>query len=91
MQSERFRIVDSTVVFLFTDIQGSTTRWERHRDAMAAAVRRHDEIMSAAMTAYHGRIFKTMGDQFCLALSTVSNAIAAAAQAQRIRERRIAR
>ncbi|MGZ3551993.1 MAG: adenylate/guanylate cyclase domain-containing protein [Vulcanimicrobiaceae bacterium] len=75
--------MDITVVFLFTDIQGSTTRWERDRDAMAAAVRRHDELMNAAIAASRGRVFKTMGDQFCAAFSTVSSAIAAAVQAQR--------
>ena len=30
-----------TVTFLFTDIEGSTERWERDRPAMAAAVERH--------------------------------------------------
>ena len=30
-----------TVTFLFTDIEGSTERWERDRTAMAAAVERH--------------------------------------------------
>ena len=25
-----------TVTFLFTDIEGSTTHWEQHRDAMQA-------------------------------------------------------
>jgi predicted ATPase/class 3 adenylate cyclase len=73
----------TTVVLLFTDIQGSTTRWERDRSAMAAAVRRHDELMKAAITVSRGRVFKTMGDQFCAAFSTVSDSIAAALQAQR--------
>jgi len=29
------------VTLLFTDIEGSTERWERDRAAMAAAVKRH--------------------------------------------------
>jgi hypothetical protein len=31
-----------TVTFLFSDIEGSTMRWERDRDAMATALARHD-------------------------------------------------
>ncbi len=72
-----------TAILLFTDIQGSTTRWERDRDAMAAALRRHDELMRAAIVASHGQVFKTMGDQFCAVFSNVSDSIAAALQAQR--------
>ena len=50
----------TTVILLFTDIQGSTSRWERDRSAMGAAVRRHDELMSAAIAASRGRVFKTV-------------------------------
>jgi predicted ATPase/class 3 adenylate cyclase/TolA-binding protein len=72
-----------TVVFLFTDIQGSTVRWERHGEAMAAALRRHDDLMNAAMAAHDGQVFKAVGDQFCVAFASVSGAIAAAVAAQR--------
>jgi class 3 adenylate cyclase len=34
-----------TVTFLFTDIEGSTKMWERHPQAMQAALSRHDEIL----------------------------------------------
>jgi len=34
-----------TVTFAFTDIEGSTQRWERDREAMENAVRRHDSLM----------------------------------------------
>ena len=37
-----------TVTFLFTDIEGSTQRWERNRAAMQAAVRRHETLVRAA-------------------------------------------
>ncbi len=73
-----------TVILLFTDIQGSTARWERNRDAMADALRRHDELMRAAIAALRGRVFKTMGDQFCASFTTVSDAIGAAIHAQRV-------
>src|SRR5262245_5535224 len=34
-----------TVTFLFTDIEGSTQLWERHPQAMGAAVVRHEAIL----------------------------------------------
>lgn len=73
-----------TVTFLFTDIEGSTERWERHRDAMRAAVREHEEVMRQAMAAHKGHVFKTIGDAFCAAFYNVADAIAAALDAQRL-------
>src|SRR5271166_403147 len=35
------------VTFLFTDVEGSTNRWEQHHDAMEAAVARHDVLIRA--------------------------------------------
>ena len=35
-----------TVTFLFTDIEGSTQRWERYREAMKVAVARHEHLMT---------------------------------------------
>jgi hypothetical protein len=34
-----------TVTFLFTDIEGSTKMWERHRPVMSEALAHHDEIL----------------------------------------------
>jgi class 3 adenylate cyclase len=53
------------VTFAFTDIEGSTTRWERDRVAMQEAVRRHDALLRAAITEHDGHVFKTIGDAFC--------------------------
>ncbi len=58
-----------TVTFLFSDIEGSTVRWERDREAMAAALARHDALMSAALEARGAYVFKTVGDAFCAALA----------------------
>ena len=33
------------VAFLYTDIEGSTQRWERHGQQMKSGVERHDAIM----------------------------------------------
>ncbi|HZT67946.1 MAG TPA: hypothetical protein VFA11_19325 [Acidimicrobiales bacterium] len=40
-----------TVTFLFTDIEGSTARWEQHPDEMRVAVARHDKILESAIDA----------------------------------------
>jgi predicted ATPase/class 3 adenylate cyclase len=72
-----------TVTFLFTDIEGSTQRWERYRERMASAVGRHDALMRAAIAAHDGDVFKTVGDAFCSAFATASDAAATAIDAQR--------
>jgi predicted ATPase/class 3 adenylate cyclase len=72
-----------TVTLLFTDIEGSTQHWEQQRAAMPDALRRHDELLRAAIEAHSGYIFKTVGDAFCAAFSRASCAVAAAADAQR--------
>lgn len=72
-----------TVTFLFTDIEGSTKRWERQPEAMARAVARHDELMRAAIVEHHGHVFKTVGDAFCAAFPSPADAVAAMLAAQR--------
>jgi len=72
-----------TVTFLFSDIEGSTERWEKHHDAMKAAVARHEQLMRLAISRYGGHIFKTVGDAFCSAFATAPNAVKAALDAQR--------
>src|SRR5579864_769992 len=71
-----------TVTFLFSDIEGSTTRWESHREAMSVAVARHDEVIKQAIADHGGHIFKTVGDAFCAAFSTASKGLRAALEAQ---------
>jgi len=71
------------VVFLFSDIEGSTRRWESHAVAMRDAVRRHDAIVRAAIEARRGYVFKTIGDAFCAAFWTIEEALEAAIDVQR--------
>jgi class 3 adenylate cyclase/tetratricopeptide (TPR) repeat protein len=70
------------VTFAFTDIEGSTQRWDRNRTAMQEAVRRHDAILRAAITENGGQIFKTMGDAFLSVFPRPGNAVAAMLTAQ---------
>jgi predicted ATPase/class 3 adenylate cyclase len=70
------------VTFVFTDIEGSTQRWDRDRGAMQDAVRRHDALMRRAIAAHDGYVFKTVGDAFCAAFSRPEEAVAAILDAQ---------
>src|SRR5262245_59772088 len=72
-----------TLIFLFTEIEGSTQLWERDRAAMERALVRHDAIMHQAIDAYGGHVFKTVGDAFYAAFITASDALDAALAAQR--------
>jgi predicted ATPase/class 3 adenylate cyclase len=72
-----------TVTFLFTDIAGSTERWERDRFAMAEAVARHLALLDAAIQVHGGVHFKTVGDAVQAAFATAPAAVAAALAAQR--------
>ena len=72
-----------TVTLLFSDIEGSTVRWENAADAMALALARHDTLMREVIEAHGGYVFKTMGDAFCAAFSSTPDAVAAALDAQR--------
>ena len=71
-----------TVTFLFTDIEGSTRLWENDPEAMQAALARHDEILVATVDDNEGYVFKTVGDAFCAAFSTATDALEAALRAQ---------
>src|SRR5436305_14721887 len=71
-----------TVTFLFTDIEGSTIRWEHHPQAMKPAVERHDAILRQAIEANGGYVFRMEGDAFRAVFSTAAQALQAAFDAQ---------
>lgn len=71
-----------TITFLFTDIEGSTTRWEHHPEHMRTAVARHDALLHEIMYTHHGVVFKTVGDAFYVAFSSARDALEAAITAQ---------
>jgi len=72
-----------TVTFLFSDVEGSTLRWEHDRADMEVAVRRHDTLVRTAIVGRHGYVFKTVGDAFCAVFGRPDEAVAAALDAQR--------
>lgn len=50
------RMADTaTRTFLFTDIEGSTRRWEHQRTAMTNALARHDALLRAVIEGHGGR------------------------------------
>jgi class 3 adenylate cyclase len=74
-----------TITFLFTDVEGSTSLWERNPKAMSEALVRHDEILRTAIEAHDGHVFKTVGDAFHATFSAAPDALDAALEAQRAR------
>lgn len=71
-----------TVTFLFTDIQGSTRLWQEIPEAMSVAHARHNAILQTAIDSNRGYIFKVIGDAYCAAFHTASDALRAAVKAQ---------
>jgi len=49
-------------IFLFSDIEGSTQKWEQYRNAMGAALERHDSIVRDSISRYGGKVVKHTGD-----------------------------
>lgn len=68
---------------MFTDIEGSTRRWETDADAMRAALLAHDEVLRTAIEAYDGFLFSHTGDGVVAAFASPKAAVDAAATAQR--------
>ena len=75
-------IPSGTVTLLFTDVEGSTRLWEAEPKQMAQALRRHDELLRAAIDEAGGYVFKTIGDAFCAAFATPQEALEAVLAAQ---------
>jgi len=74
------------VTFLFTDVEGSTRRWEADADEMRAALATHDQVLRRAIEAHGGFLFKHTGDGVCAAFASPKRAVDAAVAAQRVLE-----
>jgi predicted ATPase/class 3 adenylate cyclase/Tfp pilus assembly protein PilF len=79
----RSALPTGTVTFLFTDIEGSTTLWEQHPDAMQAALALHDRLLRHAIESSDGRIVKSTGDGVYAVFAVATDALAACLVAQR--------
>ncbi len=77
-------IPTGTVTFLFSDIEGSTKLAQQHPDAWPSAQARHHVVLNEAIATHHGHVFQMIGDAFCAAFATATDALAAALAAQRV-------
>ncbi len=71
------------MTFLFTDVEGSTRRWEADAESMRAALAAHDEVLRRAIEAHDGFLFKHTGDGVCAVFASPTAAVDAAVAAQR--------
>lgn len=74
------------VTFLFTDIEGSTRRWEADAAEMCTALAAHDHVLREAIAEHGGWLFKHTGDGVCAAFASPRAAVDAAVAAQRTLE-----
>ena len=70
------------VTFLFTDVEGSTRRWEADPEGMRAAIAAHDQVVRQAIEKHGGWLFKHTGDGVCAAFASPRSAVDAAVAAQ---------
>jgi class 3 adenylate cyclase len=70
------------VTFLFTDIEGSTRRWESDADAMRTALETHNRVLRDTVAANDGEVFNYTGDGMCAVFSSPRSAVDAAIAAQ---------
>jgi predicted ATPase/class 3 adenylate cyclase len=71
-----------TVTFLFTDLEGSTRRWEAHPAEMRDALARHDTIVRGAVESHGGVVFSAMGDGMAAVFASARDAVRAVLAAQ---------
>ena len=74
------------VTFLFTDIEGSTRRWEADADAMRSALLAHDKVLRSAIETHGGYLFSHTGDGVVAAFTSPRSAVDAAVAAQQALE-----
>ena len=74
------------VTFLFTDIEGSTRRWEADAEAMRAALETHNELLREAVKTHGGHVFNYTGDGMCAVFASPRSAVDAAVAAQQALE-----
>ncbi len=72
-----------TITFLFSDIEGSTKKWDKQPEAMGVALAAHDRMLREIFQSTGGYVFKTIGDAFCVAFDTAQSALAGALESQR--------
>lgn len=73
---------EGTVAIVLTDVEGSTSLWENHPEAMRTALALHDDIQRQLREKNFGYEIDTEGDAFFLAFSEPCDALAFALDLQ---------
>jgi predicted ATPase len=76
----------SVLTFLFTDIEGSTRRWEADAKVIRVALEAHNKVLREAVDADDGKVFNYTGDGMCAVFASPRSAVDAAVAAQRALE-----
>jgi class 3 adenylate cyclase len=79
-------VPSDVLTFLFTDIEGSTRRWEADAETMRAALETHNKTLRDAVNAHGGQVFNYTGDGMCAVFTSPHPAVDAAVAAQRALE-----
>ena len=74
----------ASVGVLFTDVVGSTRRWEQDPDSMGPLMARHDRALAEAVETADGRVIKGTGDGILAVFPTAARALDAAVAAQHV-------
>ena len=69
-------------VFLFSDIESSTSTWERYPNEMKGALERHDTIVTTEVENAGGKVVKTTGDGFMAVFADVDSGVVASSAIQ---------
>src|SRR5215472_3527577 len=79
----------TTVTLLFTDLVGSTESLVALGQDRFDAIRdEHDALVGGTITAHHGELVKHTGDGYMAVFRRAGDAVAAAAEIQRLMSRR---
>jgi class 3 adenylate cyclase len=84
LNAEAPRPPTGITTFLFTDIEGSTRRWEADSEAMRAALKTHNQVLRDAVEAHGGQVFNYTGDGMCAVFTSPRSAVDAAVAVQRV-------
>jgi predicted ATPase/class 3 adenylate cyclase len=71
-----------TVTFLFTDLEGSTRRWDQYPDVMKLALAQHDAALKEAVESHAGVVVKSTGDGIYAVFAVAEDAVKAAVAGQ---------
>ncbi len=71
------------ITLVFTDIEGSSDLWERHRAEFQAVLQEHNRLLRAAAANWYGVEVKTEGDAFFLVFAKASDAVCFTLEAQK--------